>query len=195
MPEVITIEQLTGAGPTVTEVTAIRFCAADDPAPGLTRPCKVPPAGVDEYCSFWITLRLKYYGDFSLINNLRFWGPGNIADTWFGGDKGRMVVPRLDDSSTGHGFLSASYQQSAGTPGLTGTKIKANPGGHTIYKDQVISVADVDDYDENSPYVIDTRDITSAGYSKCWLIQTECYPGADHGEQTPVTLVAAVDVV
>ncbi|MFA6371288.1 MAG: hypothetical protein WCW68_01550 [Methanothrix sp.] len=195
MAEVITIEQLTDAAPNYNEVTAIRFCTSDEHAPGLLTPCKVPPTGVAAYYSFWITLCLNYSGDFSLINNLRFWGPGNIADTWFSGSKGRMVAGRLDSSSGGHGFLVASYQQSAGTSGLTGYSIKDATNGHAVYKGQTISVIDVDTLSEASPLVVDTRDIVAAGRSKCLLLQTECYPGAGHDEMSPVTLVFAVDVV
>lgn len=193
--EVITILQLTGSTPTENEVTAIRFDTAGAAVPGLNYPCKVPPAGVDEYDSYWITLMLHYSGDFSLINNMRFWGPGNIADTWFPGSLGRMVIPRLDSSSGGHGFLKASYQIAAGTLGLTGYKIKDLSNGHAVYKGQTISVVDVDTLNEAAPLVIDTRDITAEGDSKCFLLQTEHYPGAAHGEMTPVTLVLAVDVV
>lgn len=195
MAEVIAIEQLTDVTPNYNEVTAIRFCTADEHAPGLTYPCKVPPAGVAAYYSYWITLCLNYSGDFSLINNMRFWGPGNITDTWFPGDLGRMVAGRLDSSSGGHGFLTSSYQQSAGTPGLTGYAIKDPTNGHAVYKGQTISVVDVDDLTELAPLVVDTRDITTAGRSKCLLLQTEQYPGAAHGEQTPCTLILAVDVV
>ena len=197
MAEVIAVDQLTGAAGAVAynEVTAIRFCAGDNHAPGLTTPCKVPPAGVGTYYSYWITLCLDYSGDFSLINNMRFWGPGNIAATWFPGSLGRMVAARLDDSSGGHGFLTTSYQQSTGTPGLTGHAIKDPVNGHAVYKGQTITVVNVDTLNEAAPLVIDTRDITSAGKSKCFLLQTEQYEGAAHGELTPVTLVAAVDVV
>lgn len=197
MAEVIAVNQITGAAgtPTYNEVTAIRFCTGDNHAPGLSTPCKVPPAGVGTYYSYWITLCLDYSGDFSLINNMRFWGPGNIAATWFPGGLGRMVAARLDDSSGGHGFLTTSYQQSTGTPGLTGHAIKDAVNGHAVYKDQTITVVNVDTLNEAAPLVIDTRDITSAGKSKCFLLQTEQYEGAAHGELTPVTLVAAVDVV
>jgi hypothetical protein len=106
-----------------------------------------------------------------------------------------MVAGRLDSSSGGHGFLVASYQQSAGTSGLTGYAIKEATNGHAVYKGQTISVIDVDTLNESSPLVIDTRDITTAGRSKCLLLQTECYPGAGHDEMSPCTLVFAVDVV
>jgi len=195
MGEVIAIDQLTDAGPNYNEVAAIRFCTSDEHAPGLVTPCKVPPAGVAAYYSYWITLCLDYSGDFSLINNLRFWGPGNVAATWFPGNKGRVVAGRLDDSSGGHGFLVGSYQQSAGTPGLTGYAIKDGTNGHAVYKGQTIAVVDVDDLSESSPLVVDTRDITVAGKSKCFLLQSEQYSGAAHGEQAPVTFVLAADVV
>lgn len=193
--EVISIIQLTGATPTETEVTTIRFCSSDNPAPGLLTPGKIPPVGIAAYYTYWITLMLRYGGDFSLINNMRFWGLGNITDLWFPGDKGRMVAARLDDSSAGHGFLKASYDQSRGTSGLTGYAIKDPSNGHLVYKSQVISVVDVDDLSESSPLYVDLRDITADGDSKCLLLQTEHYPGAGHGEGTPVTLILAVDVV
>jgi hypothetical protein len=192
--EVITIYQLTGAGPTYNEATAIRFCSADTFNPGLNTPCKVPPVGITAYYSYWITLILHYSGDFSLINNARFWGPGNIAATWFPGSKGRMVAGRMDTGD--QGFLVASYQQASGTAGLTGYALKATaPNGHAQYNTQTISVVDVDDLDEESPLTFDSRDIIAEGYSKAFCLQTECYPGAAHGEATPVTLIIAVDVV
>jgi hypothetical protein len=193
MAEVIAIHQLTDAGPNYNEVTAIRFCTSDEHAPGLVTPCKVPTSGT--YYSNWITLCLDYSGDFSLINNFRFWGPGNIAATWFPGSKGRMVAGRLDSSATGHGFAAASYHQSSGTPGLTGDAIKAATVGHPVYKDQTITVVDVDTLTEIAPLVIDTTDITAAGKSKCFVLQTEHFVGAAHGEMSPCTLVLAVDVV
>lgn len=197
MVEVIAVNQLTGpsGAPVYNGVTAIRFCTSDNHAPGLTTPCKVPPAGVGTYYSYWMTLCLDYSGDFSLINNMRAWGPGNIADTWFPGGKGRMVAARLDEASGGHGFLATSYQQSSGTLGLTGHAIKDPTNGHAVYKTQTISVVNVDTLNESAPLIIDTRDITVAGKSKCFLLQTEQYEGAAHGELTPVTLVLAVDVV
>ena len=195
--EVITIEQLTGPANSITynEATAIRFCSGDSFAPGLATPCKVPPVGVAAYYSNWITICLHYTGSFSLINNERFWGPGNIAASWFSTDKGRMVAGRLDSATGGHGFLVGSYQQSAGTPGLTGYAIKDSSNGHAVYKGQTIAVVNVDTLSEQSPLVVDTRDITTAGRSKCLLLQTECYPGAAHDEMTPVELIFAVDVV
>jgi hypothetical protein len=195
MAEVITIYQLTGSGPTYNEATAIRFCASDTFNPGLTTPCKVPPSGIAQYNSYWITLCLHYSGDFSLINNFRLWGPGNIADTWFPGDKGRMVVGRKDTGD--HGFvIGSSYQQAGGTSGVTGYGLKAGaPNGHAQYRTQTIALGDVDDFSEGSPLVIDSTNITATGYSKAFCLQTECYPEAGHGEMTPVTLVLAVDVV
>ena len=193
--EVITIYQLTGSGPTYNEATTIRFCSDDNFAPGLSTPCKVPPAGTAAYYSYWITLCLHYSGDFSLINNMRFWGPGNIAATWFPGSLGRMVAGRLDSSSGGHGFLTTSYQQSAGTSGVTGHALKDATNGHAVYKGQTIAVVNVDTLNEASPLVIDTRDIEAEGYSKCFCLQTEAYPGAAHGEMSSVTLVIAADVV
>ena len=193
MAEVITIEQLTGTGPTYNEVTSIRFNTADNHNPGLSNPCKVPPSGVEKYCSYWITLCLNYSGDFSLINNARFWWPGNIKSVWFPGSKGKMIIGRRDSGD--HGFVTSSYQQATGTQGLTGYYMKDATNGHAFYKDQTISPADVDTLNEASPLVFDSRDVTSAGRSKCILLQTEAYPGASHGEMTPVTLVFAVDVV
>jgi hypothetical protein len=193
MSEVITIYQLTGPDPTYNETTAIRFCADDLFNAGLQKPCKVPPIGTDQYNSFWITLIMEYSGDFSLINNARFWGPGNIAATWYPGSKGRMVVPR---KATGdHGYLVENYQQAAGTSGLTGYGLMDAVHGHAQYKDEGTTVLNVDTLNESSPYVFDSRDIEEAGYSKCMNLQTECYPGAGHGEMTPVTLIIAVDVV
>lgn len=197
--ETILIYQLTGAGPTYNEpggISAIRFCSNDTYNPGLTYPCKVPPVGTPHYCSYWITLIMHYSGTFSLINNARMWGPGNIKDTWFSGDKGRMIVPRKDAPATDHGFLVASYQQAGGTPGLDGYGIKDGaPNGHAQYNTQALAVVDVDDLSESSYYQIDTTDIVAEGYSKAWLVQTETFPGATHGELTPITLVVAVDVV
>jgi hypothetical protein len=193
--ETIVIEQLTGAGPAYTEQTAVRFCAADDPAPGLANPCKVPPAGAGTYRSYWMQLCLNYSGDFSLINNMRFWGPGNVAATWWPGTKGRLVAGRLDDASGGHGFLTSSYQQATGTEGLDGHAIKDGTHGHVVYKGQTISVVDIDTLNEGSPLAVDTRDITVAGRSKCICLQAETYEGAANGQPSPVTLVFAVDVV
>jgi hypothetical protein len=191
--EVITIEQLTGATPTYNEVTAIRFCSDDNHNPGLSTPCKVPPALVAAYYSYWISLCLNYSGDFALINNMRFWGPGNIAATWFPGSKGRMVAGRHDTGD--HGFLTSAYQRSAGTSGLTGYAIKDAVNGHASFKDETALCVDVDTLDEDHPLVIDSRNIETEGQSKCILLQTECYPGAGHGEMTQVLLVFAVDVV
>jgi len=195
--EVITIEQITGPSgtPVYNEATAIRFCSDDIFAPALLKPCKVPPVGVSAYFSYPISICLHYTGSFSLINNERFWGPGNISERWFSTDKGRMVAGRLDNASGGHGFLVGSYHQGTGTSGLTGYAIKDPDNGHPVYKGQTISVVNVDTLDEDHPLVVDTRDITSAGRSKCLLLQTECYPGAGHDEMSPVELIFAVDVV
>ena len=191
----VAIYQLTGAGPTETEQTSVRLCADDDPAPGLAKPCKVPPAGSGTYRSYWMTLCLYYSGDFSLANNMRFWTNGDIADTWWPGDLGRVVAGRLDDPSAGHGFLKTSYQQANGTPGLDGYAIKDATHGHAIYKGQTIAVVDIDTLNENSPLVVDARDIVAEGWSKCILLQAETYEGAEHGQMSPVTWVFAVDVV
>lgn len=195
--EVISIYQITGdaGSPVFTEQSAIRFCADDLPTPGLEKPAKVPPVGVEEYDSYWITICLYYSGSFSLITNMRMWSQGNIKTLWFSTDKGRMVTGRLDDSSGGHGFLVSSYQRSTGTSGLTGHKIKDGSNGHLVYKGQTLSVVDVDTLTESAPLVIDTRNITAEGYSKAFLLQTEQYPGAIHDEMTPVDIIIAVDVV
>ena len=192
--EIVNIYQLTGSGPTYNEATAIRFASADVFNSGLAYPCKVPPNGISTYYSYWITLCLGYSGDYSLINNARFWGPGNIKASWFGTSYGRMIVGRMDTGD--HGFAVASYQQAGGTPGTTGAGLKAAaPNGHAQYRDRTATVLDVDTLSEASPLVFDSRSITSDGYSKAFCIQTEAYAGASHGEFSPIELVLAVDCV
>jgi hypothetical protein len=195
--EVIAIQEITGptGAPVFNEVTSIRFCSANDHNDGLVHPCKVPPTGVEAYYSFVKTLCLAYSGTFSDISNARFWGPGNIKTTWFVGTPatGRMVMGRKDTGD--HGFLYTAYEAPGGTVGTTGIGMKTALTGHSQFNTQTIAVADVDTLTQVAPLVFDSRHITGAGYSKCLALQTEILPTADHGDQTPITLVLAVEVV
>ena len=96
--------QETGAGPTTTAVTNVRFNTDDTANPGTTNPLVKPAAGTNR--SYWKTVYLNADTTPSgTIDNVRIHSDGAIG--WTGIE--------VYAGSTG------TYTQATGTPGTTGT--------------------------------------------------------------------------
>lgn len=100
----LSIKEANGTTPTVSTVTNVRFCTADDYNPGTDNPLVKPESGLTNY-SYKKTIYLN--ADTSptgTINNIKFYCDGTIGWT------GVTVEVKAVDS----------YTQATGTPGTSG---------------------------------------------------------------------------
>jgi hypothetical protein len=192
MTATVNVEEGNGAAGSVTwsVITQGRYCTADAFNPVDANPCVVPASSF--YYSYWKHFRLAFSGTFTKINNIRWFGPGNIKATWGLGTGGMLLVAKRDSGD--NGCPVASYVQATGTPSVTGTYIKAETG-HTYYKDQTVDPADADGYVAGTPLTIDTTDYTAEGYSKCVVTQAKIAPDATQGEKTNITFTLRYDEI
>jgi len=190
MTETVTIQMITGVSPTYHDVTSIRFCTRDDYNPGVNDPCKVPTSSY--YYSYWVTLCLYLTGTFTDISNVQFSTSGNIKTAW-GPDVVMLIGIRDSDDN---GCPIGSYQQAAGTQGLTGYYIKDGTNGHAYYKSQTASPADCDNYPTGNKLLLDSTHYSASGSrTKCAVIQTRHGQNAVHGDKSIEYLVFSYDVV
>ena len=176
MPATVYVKEWNGAGRDETTVSVgapARFCSADENAPGNDYPIVIPAAGFNY--SYWKHFGLDLSGSFVKINNVRIYCDGDID--WDLGTGGMVMVGLKDDGETtdeGHGCPTASYQQSAGTPGETGIYLKAGTGGHVFYKSETVAPADFQDYDSAvAALLVDSTDHEAAEDTKAVVLQVK----------------------
>lgn len=179
MAATVVVKEANGAGPTLTEVSAIRFCNADNYNPGLDTPCVIDPAGVGHLTySFWKSLFLDLSGTYTRINNVRFY-PSGVID-WALGTSGKVVVGLRD--AVDNGLPLGSYQQAGGSV-ASGYAMDDATNGHAYYKDQTTPNGNVNDYSEGSPLTVDTANHDGvAEQTKGVVLQLILDGDATHGQ-------------
>lgn len=121
MAATVVVKQSTGAGPTNTTITNLRFNTDDTANPGTTNPMVKPSAGTNR--SFFKTVYLN--ADTSptgTINNVKFYCDGTIG--WTG--------------CTLYVGTTGSYTQATGTDGTTGD-------------DSSVATADIESFTSGTP--------------------------------------------
>ena len=116
MAATVSVKQSTGAGPSNTTITNLRFNTDDTANPGTTNPMVKPAAGTNR--SFWKTVYLN--ADDSpagTIDNVKFYSDGTIS--WTG--------------ATVYVGTTGTYTQATGTDGTSGD-------------DSAVATADVTDF-------------------------------------------------
>lgn len=144
MAATITIQQLTGAGPTATTASSPTLYGTDDIAnPGATYPVLRPASGTNY--SYELTLRASASGSFTSLSNWKVYSDGSSGlGTGIG-----IGVKAL---------TQASYAQATGTQGQTAS---AMSGG-----------ADLFGYTSGSPLSL-TGTITSAGVGTVQYVRSQ----------------------
>jgi len=142
-----------GASPTVTEISALVFCSADETAPGNEHPL-VKPTGADNR-SFVKTLGFGFStGPSVSCSDFRLYSDGTIGwtgCTWNIGDQ-----------------LPEAYVQATGTEGLTGTEMTA------LYTGVITSKTDFATYTSAAPKTIDALKTSGTGvYTKFFCFQVD----------------------
>jgi hypothetical protein len=118
----VSVQQVTGSGPTLTSITNLRFNTDDTANPGTANPLVKPAAGTNY--SYEKTVYLNADTSPSgTINNVKLYSDGSIG--WTG--------------CTLFVGSSGSYVQATGTPGTTGTQ------------DTTIATANIQNYTSGSP--------------------------------------------
>jgi len=156
MAATVEVVEGNGATPTWTVITSARYCTSDTYNPGTNYPCVVPSSG--QNYSYWKHHALKLSGTFTKITNIKWYTDGTIS--WDLGTNGKVVVGIRDSGD--NGCPPASYDQATGTEGTTGDYMADSTNGHSYYKDQTASPADVTNYTSSSPLDVDSTEYTSA---------------------------------
>lgn len=189
MAATVDVQEGNGSSVSWTTVTAPRYCTADNNNPGTANPCVVPSAG--SYYSYWKTHSLALSGSFTKINNIKWYTDGTIA--WDLGTGGKVVVGVRDTGD--NGCPVASYDQATGTGGTTGDYMDDGTNGHTYYKDQTATPADVTDYTSGSVLSVDSTDYTSAGTTKAVVTQVKLATDATQGAKSAETFTFRYDEI
>lgn len=190
MAATVNVVEGNGSGPTWSTVTAARYCTTDSYNPGTANPCVVPSSGTNY--SYWKHHALGLSGTFTKINNIRWYTDGTIG--WTLGTGGKIVVGIRDTGD--NGCPPASYDQATGTVGTTGYYMDDATNGHTYYKDQTATPADVTTYTSGSPLTVDTSDYTTTTTATNAVVtQVLIDSDATQGEQADETFTFVYDEV
>ena len=186
------VVELTGAGPTYTQIsgagvsTAARYCTQDTVSPGLNNPIPIPTAGYNY--SYWKTHGLELGGTFTQIDNIKWYTDGTL---FTGLGTGGMVVVGLRDSGD-NGMPSGSYMQAIGTQGTTGSSMATY---HTYYNGQSPATGNAASYTDGSELTVDTDSHTSVGYSKMVVTQVKVDTDATSGTKDDETYTFEYDEI
>lgn len=186
MVSVPTVVILTGAGPTETTVSNVRFRTDDANASDLVNPCKIKATLTR---SFWKNVAAKFDGTFTQITNVRFHTDGAIG--WTLGTLG--LVKRGNRDAGDHGVPTGNYAQATGTVNDTGNDLEVS---HAYFSGQTISSANVESDTVGSPAVIDSSAITVTGTrANHVVLQAEIDTDAVQGVQATETFTFLFDEI
>lgn len=187
MPASISIECLTGAGPSATVITQHRFNLGDTPTPNLNNPLRVPQAGYAY--SWYANHRAKITGTYTEVSDFNVYGSGSIAGAWSLGAGGMVQVGiRL---SGDNGVPDASYHQAAGQAGVSGYALDDAVNGHPYYNNGTLAdVVNFDNYTANSPLLVDSGPYgpNAETHTKHWCLQAKYGPDAVQGDKPTQTV-------
>jgi hypothetical protein len=189
MAATVTVEEMTGAGPTYTEVNVTnpsRYCTTDNVnSEVLANPCVIPAANFGY--SYWKHHCLNLQGSFTRINNIRWYTDGACSWTYgANADSGIRVAQR---SAGDHGVDTANYDEASGTPGTTGDNMFDASDGHAFFKS---GVGATPEYMQNfgnleNAMTVDSTNHDATGYSKAVVTQVWISTDATQGLQADET--------
>jgi len=192
MAATVVVKELNGTGPTLTTVTAIRFCTKDMYNPALTYPIPIPDSGLAY--SYWKTICLALSGSFTKINNIRFYSDSAIG--WNCGTNGGLFV--CTKTTGDKGVTEANYAQALGTEGESGYDVDDVTNGHGYYKTGTsnhASPVSAATLTSGSPLTVDTGDHVTAENTKGVVAQVIVADDATQGDQADETLVFKYDEI
>jgi len=188
----VSVKEANGVTPDWTVKTAIRFSTTDNHNPGSNYPLSIPKTGY-RY-SYWKTLVLELAGEFTKINNIKFYCDGAIGFAL--GSGGKLLIGTKDAGDSG--LAVGSYDQADGSEGVTGYAMDDGDNGHAVYKGAGYTVADIETYTSGSPLDVDSDDHEAAEKTKCVVLQVKCDTvanGAAAGAQAAETLTWRFDEI
>ena len=188
----VKVMEANGAGPTWTEVAAIRFCTKDMYNPVLTYPIPIADSGL--VYSFWKTIALDLSGSFTKINNVRFYTDSAIG--WACGTDGGLFI--CTKSAGDKGVPVADYDQADGEDGVSGHDMNDDDDGHTYYKAGSTNHADPVNsatLTSGSPMTVDSDDHVEAEKTKGIVLQVRVDDDATQGDQADKTLTFKYDEI
>jgi hypothetical protein len=189
MAATVNVQEGNGASVSWTTKTSVRFCTSDNNDPGTTYPTPIPSA--DFNYSYWKSICLALSGSFTKINNVKVYCDGTIGFAC--GTSGGVFVGLRDSGD--NGCPAASYQQSAGSEGVTGYDIGDAGNGHAYYKGQSTPKALLSGYTSGAPLTVDTGDHTSAEVTKHIVLQWKIATDATRGLQSAETITWLYDEI
>ena len=188
----VCVKQITGAGPTETEVTTPRLSTSDSAAPGNANPIPIAAAGLSY--SYWMSLELVITNiqDATVLNNHLFYSDGTIG--WALGTGGKLVIGLHDAGDNGTAI--GSYDQATGDEGVSGDFMEDDVDGHASYKDQDPETGLVSAYETGgTELLVDSGDHTIAEQFKHIVIQAVVDDDAVRGARAAETLTFQYDEV
>lgn len=191
MVATVDVKESNGASVTLTTVTSVRFCTADNNAPALTNPIPIPTTG-NNY-SYWKSLCIQWTGIGTQISNIR-----HYTDTSSGWGSGVIVYRGgrvAGDATVDEGCPQASYQQAAGTAGTTGNYLNQTATGHAYYNNGTMEMVDAFTDSSGTPVLIDNTAYTTNNVSKFILLQVLVNNGATRGAKTAETFTWLYDEI
>ena len=186
----VVVKEAYGAGPTEETITTARFCTTDNYNPVSTYPCVVPTSGFNY--SYWKHFCIDFSGTFSEISNIRIYSDGTI--NWALGTGGDVLIGKRDTGDSG--CPPASYEQAAGTIGVTGYSIMDGTYGHDRYVGQTPGVADIQDYTAGgTQLLLDSTVYDAAGTSYYAVMQVKIADDATQGTKAAETVTFLYDEI
>ena len=186
--------------------TSTRLQTKDQFAPSDTAyPVPIPADSGSGYgssgfnYSYWIHVYLKITGgDFTQINNIKFWCDGTIG--WAFGTAGELRVgvrqtgddgcPMDTEYDVAHGVGAG------GGEGLSGDPIEDVTNGHGYYKDDAgTKIVDIETFTSGAKMTVDSTNHSAAEKCKAVLLQVKVDDDATQGEQTDETLTFSYDEI
>jgi len=179
MAATVVVEEGNGSSPVWTPVSDIRFCSRDSFNPGVDSPIPIPATGFNY--SYWKSLRLAWSGTFTELSNIKVFSDGDIP--WQLGTDGGLRAGKKDTGD--NGCPETEYEQSGGAQGISGYSIADGVNGHDFYKGESTPTANLSDYIEESPYIIDTGPYgpEDDAFSKHLVVQVRVAPDAIAGQK------------
>jgi hypothetical protein len=178
MPATVQIVRLTGASPTVTDITGINTRANAEDAhttAGTSNPIQIPTSGTNY--SYWVVTQLNVtVAPSSLINNLKWYTDG--ANGF-----GTGVTCKVQTAS--------SYVQATGTPGTSGTQLTVGNYGGTLAG----APADAFTYTSGSPLSVTGSTSTTGRFGHMVVYQIEVASTASPGATAQETFTWKYDEV
>ena len=128
------------------------------------------------------------------VRDIYLYGDTNFASDWgLDAENGGGVKIGICDSGDNGVPLDTDYAVATGEIGVGGHSIMDAVNGHPYYLANG-DEADLDDYDANSPLLIDSGPYTTEFESKGWVMCLHIVPTATYGAKTPKALTVIYNI-